>query len=213
MRPMSSFVPSVEPISPDAAGGIPGLDAAVSHWTEGERSAGEWFRELGESWGVSGLAMRRGDETLGYIIYGPQWSLPHAARHPVGPFEEDAVLLAYVRGDRRARRHLLVRMLRDLRHRGIPRVEAVASDLGAPYHVSTRFLLDNGWRAVRRGWRWGSAYTLARVDLESAVEVGELARGLIGKVRLPGLVSEPAPGVFVRTARAAGRLRTARSRF
>ena len=32
-----------------------------------------------------------------------------------------------------------------------------------------------------------SYYTLAHIDLKSAVEVGELARALVGRVKLPGL--------------------------
>jgi hypothetical protein len=198
MKP-TSFVPTVGEISAEAVGEIPGLEAVISHWTEGACSAEEWFRELNAGWGTSGFVVRRGGDALGFVIYGPRDNLPRAAAYPVGPLGEDAVLLAYVAGDARTRRRLLVRMLRDLRHRGVGRVEAVASDLGAGHHAPTRFLLESGWKPVRRGWYGGSSYTLVRTDLGSAVEVGELARGLVGRVRLPGLKRPtPAPGAFVR---------------
>jgi hypothetical protein len=198
MKP-KSFVPTVGEISAEAVGEIPGLEAVISHWTEGACSAEEWFRELNAGWGTSGFVVRRGGDALGFVVYGPREMLPRAATYPVGPLGENAVLLAYVAGDARTRRRLLVRMLRDLRHRGVGRVEAIASDRGARYHVPTRFLLESGWKPVCRGWYGGSSYTLARTDLGSAVEVGELARGLVGRVKLPGLKSpSPAPGAFAR---------------
>jgi hypothetical protein len=200
MRP-TSFVPTLEVISPGEVDRIPGLEAVISHWTEGASSAGEWFHELHVCWGSAGFVARRGEEVLGFAIYAPGGHLPHAGAYPVGPLDENGVLLAYVAGDARTRRRLLVRMLRDLKHRGVGKVEAVASDRGVRCHVPTRFLLESGWRPVRRGWYRGSPYTLARTDLGSAVEVGELARGLIGRVKLPGLKSpNPAPGAFVRAA-------------
>jgi hypothetical protein len=198
MKP-TSFVPTVAAISPGEGGEIPGLEAAISHWTEGSRSAEEWFRESNARWGTAGFVVRRGDDSLGFVVYGPKGYLPRAGAYPVGPLHEDAVLLAYVTGDARTRRRLLVRMLRDLKHRGVGRVEAIASDRGARHHVPTPFLLESGWKPVRRGWYRGSPYTLARTDLGSAVEVGELARGLVGRVKLPGLKSPtPAPGAFAR---------------
>jgi hypothetical protein len=201
MKP-TSFVPTVGAISPAEVGEIPGLEAVISHWTEGSRSAEEWFRELNACWGTAGFAVRRGDDSLGFVVYGPKGYLPRAGAYPVGPLGEGAVLLAYVAGDARTRRRLLVRMLRDLRHRGVGRVEAIASDSGARHHVPTPFLLESGWKPVRRGWYGGSPYTLARTDLGSAVEVGELARGLVGRVKLPGLKApSPAPGAFARATR------------
>jgi hypothetical protein len=198
MRP-TSFVPTVGAISPGEVGEVPGLEAVVSHWTDGTRSAEEWFRELNACWGTAGLVVRRGEDALGFVVYGPNEHLPRAGEYPVGPLGEDAALLAYVAGDARTRRRLLVRMLRDLRHRGVGTVEAVASDRGTRHHVPTRFLLGSGWKPVRRGWYGGSSYTLARTDLGSAVEVGELARGLVGRVKLPRLKSPaPAPGTFAR---------------
>jgi hypothetical protein len=195
----TSFVPTIGAISPREVGEIPGLEAVISHWTEASRSAEEWFRELNACWGGAGLVVRRGDDALGFVVYGPREYLPRAGAYPVGPLGEDAVLLAYVAGDARTRRRLLVRMLRDLRHRGVGRVEAVASDSETNYHVPTSFLLESGWKPVRRGWYRGGPYTLARIDLGSAVEVGELARGLVGRVKLPGLKSpSPAPGAFAR---------------
>jgi hypothetical protein len=89
-------------------------------------------------------------------------------------------------------------MLRDLRQRGVGRVEAIASDRGVSYHVPTSFLLESGWRPVRRATYRMSYYTLAHIDLKSAVEVGELARALVGRVKLPGLKS-PVPGALART--------------
>ena len=192
MKP-ASFVPLISAISPDEAGGIPGLEESVSHWTEGTRSAEEWLRELEDEWGTAGFVVRRGGDALGFVLYGPCGHLPRAGRYPVGPLEEDAVLLADLSGDARTRRRLLVRMLRELKHRGVGRVEAITSDRGLPHHVPTRFLLESGWHPVRRAPYRRSYYTLARTDLGNAVEARELARALIGKVRLPGLKSPPAP--------------------
>lgn len=199
MKPRS-FMPSVVEVSPGEADSIFGLGAMVSYWTEGACSAEEWLEEVQEMWGPAAFTMRRGDETLGYVLYGPPEHLPHAGRYPVGPLSEDGALLAYVEGDARTRRHLLVRMLRDLRSRGVERVESVGSDLGLPRHVPTAVLLESGWRPERHGWRGGSPYTLAYTELGSAVEVGELARGLIGRVRLPHIKKSPspAPGAFNR---------------
>ncbi len=198
MRP-TSFVPTVAAIPPEEAGGVPGLGAVISHWTGGTRSPEEWFRELGACWGTVGFVAHRGDDVLGFVVYAPAEHLPRAGTYPVGPLDESAVLLAYVAGDARTRRRLLVRMLRDLKHRGVGRVEAIASDHGTRHHVPTRFLLESGWKPVRRGWHEGSLYTLAHTELGSTVEVGELARGLVGRVKLPGLKSPaPAPGAFAR---------------
>jgi hypothetical protein len=198
MRP-ASFVPTVTAISPEEAGVIAGLEAVISHWTGATRSSEEWFREVGACWGTTGFVAHRGDGVLGFVVYAPCEHLPRAGTYPVGPLDDGAVLLAYVAGDPRTRRRLLVRMLRDLKHRGVGRVEAIASDRGTRHHVPTRFLLESGWKPVRRGWHEGSLYTLARTDLGSTVEVGELARGLVGRVKLPGLKSPaPAPGTFAR---------------
>lgn len=194
-----SFVPVVEEISSDEARALPELQAVVSHWTEGLREVGEWFEELRQDFGTGGLVMLRGDEMLGYLVYAPRMYLPRAGRYPLGPLDEETVLLAYVAGEQRTRRHLLVRMLRDLRSRNVGKVEAIASDIGLPGHVSTRFLVESGWRPVRGCLYRGLPYTLARTDLGSAVEVGGLARGLLGKVKLPSLKGPaPLPGAFVR---------------
>lgn len=201
MKP-APFVPLVSAISPQEAGAVTGLEATISHWTEGMRSAEEWFRDLEESWGTAGFVVRRGGDVSGFVVYAPHEYLSRAGRYPVGPLDEDAVLLADVAGDTRTRRRLLVRMLRDLRHRGVGRVEAITSDRGLPHHVPTAFLLESGWRPVRRAPYKRSYYTLTRTDLGSAVEAKELARALIGKVRLPGLKSPvPAPGTFAADGR------------
>jgi hypothetical protein len=198
----TSFVPTVAAISPEDAAEIPGLEAVISHWTERACSAEDWFREVIAGWGTAGFVVRRGDEASGLVVYGPNDRLPRAVAYPLGPLGESAVLLAYVAGDARTRRRLLVRMLRDLKHRGVVRVEAVASDRGLPYHVSTPFLLESGWKPIRRGWHRGSPYTLARTDLGSAVEVGEMARGLVGRVKLPHLKApNPAPGALARATK------------
>jgi hypothetical protein len=191
----ASFVPAIAAISPGEASGVQGLEETISHWTEGTRSAEEWFRELGGRWGTAGFVVRRSEETLGFVVYGPREYLPRAGSYPLGPLDEEGVLLAYVGGDPRTRRRLLVRMLRDLRHRGVERAEAIASDSGLPHHVPTPVLLESGWRPVRRATYRRSYYTLVRTDLGSAVEVGEMARALIGRVKLPGLKKPvPAPG-------------------
>jgi hypothetical protein len=192
MRPIP-FIPTAVEITAKEAGGMRGLEAVISYWTEGAYSAEEWFGEIVTSWGPAGFAMRRGEEVLGFAVYGPQRYLPRAGRYPVGPLGEDAALLAYLRGDARTRRHLLVRVMRDLKLRGFGGVEAVASDLGLPQHVSTRFLSESGWRPLRRGRHAGCPYTLMRADFGSVVEVGELARGLVERVKLP-VLKAPAPG-------------------
>ena len=201
------FIPTVAELSAAEVGEIPGLEEVVAHWTEGTFTAGEWYAEVSEAWGTAGFAVRRGEEILGFAVYGPPEYLPRAGRYPVGPLGDDAALLAYLEGDARTRRRLLVRVVRDLRQRGFGGVEAIGSDAGLARHVPTRFLLESGWRPVRRGWHAGRAYTLARADFGSTVEVGELARGLMGRVRLPAIkVKAPVPGAL-----ASGRATTASS--
>ncbi len=192
MRPIP-FMPTVSEIGAGEVGEIQGLEAVISYWTEGACTAEDWMREVVDSWGTAGFVKRRGDEVLGFAVYGPQRYLPRAGRYPVGPLSEDAALLAYLEGDARTCRHLLVRVMRDLKLRGFGGIEAVASDLGLPQHVSTRFLSESGWKPVRRGWRTGLPYTLMRADFGSVVEVGELARGLMGRVKLPVLKAPPVP--------------------
>jgi hypothetical protein len=197
MRP-TSFVPMIAEISAEDAREVPGLEAVISYWTADEYSAEEWFRELNDHWGTAGFAVRRGGEVQGFVVYGPPERLARAARHPLGPIDEEAVLLAYAGGDVRTRRRLLVRMFRDLRQRGVGRVEAIASDRGVPNHVPTSFLLESGWQPMRRAPYRMSYYTLAHIDLKSAVEVGELARALVGRVKLPG-IKAPVPGALARS--------------
>lgn len=194
----ASFVPTIGAISADRADEVPGLGATISFWTEG-RPAEEWLREMEGSWGTAGFVLRRGEEVQGFVLYAPRESLPRAGRYPVGPLDDAAVLLAFVGGDTRTCRRLLVRMLRDLRLRGVGTVDAIASDRETDHHVHTPLLLESGWRPVRHAsYRLGH-YTLVRTDLGSAVEVGELARSLVGKVRLPSLKGKvPSPGVLAR---------------
>ncbi len=197
MRP-TSFVPMIAEISCEDASEVPGLEAVISYWTGDEYSAEDWFRGLNGTWGTAGFAVRRGGEVQGFVVYGPPERLGRAARYPLGSLDEDAVLLAYAGGDVRTRRRLLVRMLRDLKQRGVGRVEAIASDRGVSNHVPTSFLLESGWQPLRRAPYRMSYYTLAHLDLKSAVEVGELARALVGRVKLPGLKS-PVPGTLARS--------------
>ena len=77
MRP-TSFVPTVDEISPERAGEIPGLEEVITHWTEGTCSAEGWFREVNAGWGTAGFFVRRGDDTSGFVIYGPKERLPRA---------------------------------------------------------------------------------------------------------------------------------------
>jgi hypothetical protein len=198
MRP-TPFVPMVGEISAENASEVPGLEAVISYWTGDRYSAEEWFRELNDVWGTAGFVLRRGGEIQGFVVYGPPERLARAARYPLGPIDDEAVLLAYVGGDVRTRRRLLVRMLRDLKQRGVGKVEAIASDRGVSHHAPTSFLLESGWQPVRRAPYRMSYYTLAHIDLKSAVEVGELARALVGRVKLPGLKS-PVPGALARSA-------------
>lgn len=196
-----SFVPTIERISADEIGEIPGLKELIEYWAESPRSPEAWFREAEGRWGC-GLAMRRNSELLGFALYGPPEYLPRAAHCSVGAPDPETPLLAYVDGDLRTRRHILLRLLKEMRQRGVAGVEAVSSDIGHPSHPSTDFLLAGGWQPVRRGWSRGRPYTLMRADLGSVIEVGELARGLIGKVRLPKLKpASPAPGAFVQKER------------
>lgn len=191
MRPIR-FIPTIAEIRAEEAGGIQGLEPVISYWTEGEYSAAEWFDEVFASWGPAGFVMRRGEEVSGFAVYGPPKYLPRAGRYPLGPLDEDCALLAYLRGDPRTRRHLLARVMRDLRLRGFSGVEAIASDLGRSRHVSTAFLSESGWKPVRRGLGTGSPYTLMRADFGSIVEVGEFARELVGRVKLP-VLKAPVP--------------------
>ena len=66
-------------------------------------------------------------------------------------------------------------------------------------HVPTSFLLESGWQPLHRAPYRMSYYTLAHIDLKSAVEVGELARALVGRVKLPGH-QVASPGTLARSA-------------
>src|SRR5215212_2270623 len=191
-----SFVPTIGEISAEEAAEVPDLEAVVSYWTENRHSAEGWFHELNDRWGTAGFAVRRGGEVQGFVIYAPPEHLASAARYPLA-VDEEAVLLAYAGGDTRTRRRLLVRMLRDLRQRGVGRVQAIASDRGVSNHVPTSFLLESGWQPLCRAPYRMSYYTLAHIDLKSAVEVGQLARALVGRVKLPGIQS-PVTGTLAR---------------
>ena len=186
------FIPTVEEICARDVLGIRGLEATISYWTEGAYQAEEWFAEVSASWGPAGLVMRRREEVLGFAVYGPPEYLPRASRYSIGPLGENTALLAHLRGDTRTRRHLLVRVMRDLRLRGFSGVEAIASDLGLPRHVPTWLLSESGWKPVRSGWHVGLPYTLMRADFGSIAEIGERARELVGKVKLP-VLKVPAP--------------------
>jgi hypothetical protein len=193
-----SFVSTVGEISAEDAVGVPGLDSIISYWTDDEYSAEGWFHELNDRWGTAGFAVRRGGEVQGFVVYAPPELLVRAARYPLA-VDEEAVLLAYAGGDARTRRRLLVRMLRDLKQRGVGRVQAIASDRGVSNHVPTSFLLESGWQPLHRAPYRSSYYTLVHIDLKSAVEVGQLARALVGRVKLPGIQS-PVPGTLARSA-------------
>src|SRR5215208_139390 len=198
MKP-TSFVPMVGEISAEDASEVPGLGAVISYWTGDRYSAGEWFRELNDLWGTAGFAARRGGGVQGFVVYGPPERLARAARYPLGPIDDEVVLLAYAGGDTRTRRRLLVRMLRDLRQRGFGRVQGIASDRVSSNLVPSPFLLESGLRSLHRAPYKMSYYTLAHIDLKSAVEVGELARALVGRVKLPGIRS-PVPGTLARSS-------------
>ena len=197
MKP-TSFVSTVGEISAEEVVGVPDLDAVISYWTDDGYTAEEWFHELNDRWGPAGFTVRRGGEVQGFVVYAPPEHLPGAVRYPLA-VDDEAVLLAYAGGDTRTRRRLLVRMLRDLRQRGFGKVQAIASDRGVSNHVPTSFLLESGWQPLHRAPYRMSYYTLAHIDLKSAVEVGELARTLVGRVKLPGIQS-PVPGTLARSA-------------
>lgn len=202
-------MPTVSEISVAEARNIPGLEAVVSYWTEGAFSAEEWYEEVSGSWGTAGLVMRRGEEVMGFAVYGPHGYLPHAYRYPVGSLGADGAFLAYLEGDPRSRRHLLVRMARDLKLRGYGGVEAIGSDLGRSRYVPTRLLLENGWEPVCRGFKLGLPYTLARADFGNTVEIGERARDFMGRVKLPGLSGAPSPVAFSPNGHARARMAAA----
>lgn len=190
-----SFVATVGEILPEEANEVPELAEAISYWSEDTCPPDEWLRWIRDSWGAAGFAMRRGEEVLGFVVFGPVGFLPRASRLCGTLSGPNPVVMACVTGGRRVKKHLLVRMLKDLRHRGVPGVEAVASDFGSSRHASTRFLLENGWRPVRRVGHLGISHTLMRMDLGNIVEVGDLARDIIGRVKLPKLKNaSPAPG-------------------
>lgn len=191
------FIPSVSEITPSEAKEIPGLAGTMAHWTEGLFTPGSWFEEVRESWGSAGLVMYRGDEVLGFAVYGPVEYLPRSERYPVAPISEGAVLLANIEGDWRVRKQLLVKVLRDLRQRNFDSVEAVTGIVAVPRHIPTKFLMQNGWQPVRRR----GLYTLMRTDLENLV-VTELARELLDRVKLPVMPKSPTPATFVQPAEA-----------
>lgn len=186
-----AFVSTVTEIEPRNVYDSSKLAAAVSYWSEGALAPEEWLRWMEDSWGPAGLTMRRGEEMLGFAVYGPIECFPRADRFSAEQHRENTILLAYLDGDRRAKKHLIVRMLKELRYRGGSSVEALASDFGCSHHVPTRFLLENGWQPMRRVRYAGRSYTVMRADLGSVVEVGELARGIIGRVKLPKLKNTP----------------------
>lgn len=213
-----SFRPTVSEITAEEVPGIRGLEEAISFWTGGaygaggtRGEAGEWFEEALRSWGPAGFVVRRGEEVLGFAVYGPQESLPRAERFSSLPLDPEAALLAYLEGDdARTRRHLLARTMRDLKLRGFAGVEAITSDAalldvgplaaGPAWHIPTRFLSESGWRSARRGYHRGRPYTLMRADFNSIVEVGEeWARAFVGRVKLPVLRApgrRPAPSTL-----------------
>lgn len=192
---LRNFVPAATGLPASEAEEVPGLPETVAYWSGGDLPAEEWFREVEEHWGSPGLVMRRGPEVLGYALYAPVEHLPRALCSPAGPVSQDAVLLAYATGDARTRRHLLVRALRETRLRGGGVAEAIGNDAGlAKHHLATRHLVESGWEPVSRGYYKGLYYTLTRVELGNTVEVGELARGLIGRVKIPSFGRAPAPG-------------------
>lgn len=186
------FKTSVVELTPGLAGDVPGLEEALSYWSEGERSAEECVEELLGEWGRAGFVMRNGGRISGCIVYAPASYLPLALRYPLSSLRREDVLMAHLSGDRRSKKHLLVRALRDLRLRGIGSLGAIASDLGLFHHPSSVFLFGNGFRPVEYVFYRGFPYTLARAELANTVGIDGLARGLISRVRIPPLKS-PAP--------------------
>jgi hypothetical protein len=196
------FIPSVSEIVGEDFDLSPELSGAVAHWTDGCPDPAGWLEEVRERWGGAGLIARRGDEALGFALYGPPEYFPRVARYSVSPPGEGAVLLADVEGDARIRKQLLVRVLRDLKQRGCGPVEAVAGLVSLPHHVESRFLLENGWEVVRRQ----GVYALMRVELDNAVEVGDLARGLLERMKLPVISRSPSPALRARSHRGLSRV-------
>ncbi|MBX6763157.1 MAG: hypothetical protein IRY88_05670 [Rubrobacteraceae bacterium] len=203
-------VPGIEALTPEDVRSVPRIAGAVSYWS-GHRRGDEWLREVLEEWGQAGFTARKDGELLGFALYGPRSRLVRVEEYPIGPLEEGRVFLAYAEGDARIRRHLLVRVLGDLKGRGVGGVDAIASDLGTGWHLPTRFLLECGWRPVRQGWKGGQLYTLVRTDLASSVEVRELARGLLGRVKMPSLKPRGGliPGTLTRSRPASEHLEKA----
>ncbi|MGF1473655.1 MAG: hypothetical protein ACFB50_18180 [Rubrobacteraceae bacterium] len=189
------YVTTIDKLSPQEIEEIPEPAAVISYWTGEACPPEEWALQVEDLWGPAGLVMRRGKRVLGTAIFGPPAFFPRAERLFTRSFTENLVFLAYVGGDQRNRKHLLVRALKELRQREVAAVEAIAGSPGVSLHIPEHFLLENGWRPVRKVWLSGRAYTLMRTDLSNALEVGGLARDIIGRVKLPKLGSDaPVPG-------------------
>ena len=190
--PFISHIPTVSEITAEDFERSPALAGAVDYWTGlgGSASPGptEWHEAVRESWGPPGFVMRRSGAVTGFALYAPPQYLPRCESYPAAPVDPGSIFLADLRGDRRTRRHLLVRTLRDLRGRSYGSVEAMAGIVPLAYHPGVRFLEDNGWRVVR----WYGLYALMRVDLGS-LEVSELARELLERVRFPSFTRSPSP--------------------
>lgn len=191
-----SFVPDLQEIREDDAGRIPGFEDALRYWAGAEVRAGDWVGEARREWGSCGHCMRRGDEVMGFSLYCDRGRLPHFERYPFGDSGGNGAVLACVAGDARTEKRLVVRMIRDLRLRGVSSVRAIASDGGRPNHASTGSLIQMGWQPQQRSLYLGRFYTLFGLELGNTVEAGELARALlgqVGQVRLPQL-RPAAPG-------------------
>lgn len=181
-----SLVPKVSKILPEDVESLPELQETIAYWNHGSRPMEDWLSGILEEYGHAGLVSRRGEKVLGFCVFGPRKFFPRAELMSL-KFSYAAVFLAGITGDRRTKKHLLVRTFKEIRDLGTNTIEAAASDIPKRGSVSTGFLVENGWRPVDHTYHRGRTYTLMRAELGSTVEIGELARDIIGRVKLPRL--------------------------
>ena len=181
----ASFVPVIGAISPDAADGVPGLTEAVSFWTSG-RPAAEWFREMEECWGTAGYVVRRGDEVQGFVVYGPPERFPRVREYPLGPFADDAAMLAYVATDG-CRMRFLREQLDDPEAVDCGRCDNCGG-LQLKADVSGAALEEAGERLRRPGVTiaprkmWPSALTNLGIDLKGKITSGAEPGRAVGRL-------------------------------
>ena len=149
----------------------------------------EWMQGLTSSWGSTGMALVRDDQTLAAVQFAPVRALARARILPAGPIPSEAVLLFCLRArlghpSSEASR-LLHRTMASLRDRRVTEVFAYARPLGSESLCGLRnlcgleFLEAHGFQVVRGG---GDAF-LMRVDLRGLLPTLKEVGGLLRAVR------------------------------